>query len=103
MSEQTPGDGWHVIGHVAVDTGHIVISDPCQARNAANAWDDYGQAGFEGAIPVITADNWGPDHQAAVFTTTGIGDGYYDVHARFICGDVAEVRIVFIDLEMFGL
>lgn len=93
---------WKVIGHVAVDSGCIVISDPCQARNAANAWDAHTN-GDGRDFPVVTAGNWGPDHQAAVFTTTGIGDGYYDVEARYICGDVAEVRIVFIDLEEFGL
>jgi hypothetical protein len=104
MTQQIPEDGWHVIGHVAVDTGHIVISDPRNAHDAANAWDAHMEAlnaGGEWNPPRVITDGEGT--QVAVFATTGIGDGYYEVEARYICGDVAEVRIVFIDLEMFGL
>jgi hypothetical protein len=99
MTQQIAEDGWHVIGHVAVDTGHIVIADPCQAHDAADAWDAMVNGDGEWKFPVVTADNWGPGTQAAVFTPTGIGDGLYEVSARYICGDVAEVRIVFIDLD----
>ena len=63
-----------------------------------NSWDAHIN-GDGRDLAVITAGNWGPDTQAAVLATTGNGDGVYDVEARYIGDDVAEVRIVFIDLE----
>jgi hypothetical protein len=93
---------WHVIGRVAVDTGTIVITDPCNADGAADAWDGYVENGCNGDLPVVSIGSKNP-HQAAVFTETGFGDGYYGVEARYAADRVAELRIIFIGEDEEGL
>jgi len=31
---------WRTIGEVCVDSGHLIISDPCRAEEASNRWID---------------------------------------------------------------
>ena len=34
-------DDWKVIGHAGIDSGHLILVDPCNAREAATEWDEY--------------------------------------------------------------
>jgi hypothetical protein len=95
---------WQTIGEVCVDTGTIVICDPCQA-NETTEWcydgmdlqNDSGAAELndDGGIPI------------AVALTTGIGDGRYKVEARYVETDsifgkrIAEIRIKFLPHPYF--
>jgi hypothetical protein len=96
--------GWQVIGRVAVDSGHIVITDPCNAAEAARAWDAYAENPV-GEPPAVQSPP-GPDgnvNQLAVFAGTGFGDGYFEVEARYAGDRIAELRMVFIGEDEAGL
>jgi hypothetical protein len=108
-----PLNKWHKIGEVGVDAGLMMIGDPCYVSgdDPANAWISdwdklcseiwkeenqiYGQVACE--IP-FTRGHSG----AAVITSSGYGDGVYDVYAKFSDeGDwgirVKELKVVLIE------
>lgn len=82
---------YEFIGQVAVDTGTIIIADPCNAKDIT-------------VDTIIEAEEKGSTGQigefAGVFTSTGLGDGIYDVYALHtetpFGKRVAEVHIVFL-------
>jgi hypothetical protein len=82
--------GWQTIGHVAVDTGTIVIADPCQVDRAADIFSDYAATRCEGTLEDPR------DH--IVFSDTGFGDGLYAVEVlrHPDSGRTMELRIKFI-------
>ena len=100
---------WRTIGEVCVDSGSIVICDPCRADKASDWW----QGVATGEWPLgnykheaeLKGENGDP---LAVALHTGIGDGWYAVEARyeqhpFMGKRVAEIRIRFLphpQLEM---
>lgn len=86
---------WHVIGDVCIDSGTLVVCDPCHAAKVAE-WDLINEKTGDFA----TLDNE-YDRTVAVATTTGLGDGMYRVSARYedagdYKGCVAELRVVFL-------
>jgi hypothetical protein len=95
---------WRPIGEVCVDSGHLIISDPCQADEASDQWADSDVDLNECAKNGIRAWELTNDHDCpiAVVVQTGLGDGRYEVEARYeTVGDwgerCAEVRIKFLD------
>jgi hypothetical protein len=64
------------IGQVVVDSGTIVICDPCNGQLAAEAIDavDHSQQHFGFGPPVL---------ELGVILQTAVGDGTYDVYAEF--------------------
>jgi hypothetical protein len=90
---------WEQIGTVLVDTGCIMIGDPCRLVDL-----EYGEMFPEGAALHQQIEQPAHDGQpgdqiipAAVTLRTGIGDGYYPVMALIEDGTVTAVRIDFLD------
>ena len=99
---------WRTIGEVCVDSGHLIISDPCRAEKASNQWIDNDLDLNECAKNGIRDWELTNDHDCpvAVVVQTGLGDGIYKVEARYenlgAWGErVAEVRIKFLPHPYF--
>ena len=108
-----PLNEWVNIGTVGVDAGLMMIGDPCHSNGDEPAnpligdWDkfcDYVQK-KENQIHnnVACGIPFALGHDgAAVVTSTGYGDGVYDVYAKFIDEKdwgirINEVKVVFIE------
>lgn len=82
-------DGWHKIGHVGVDSGCLILTDPCYVMGQDWSKKDYEEK--------ICAPDWGLFKQVsnpnAVVFTSGFGDGVYDVFALVKANRVVEVKI----------
>lgn len=84
---------WETIGQVCVDTGTLVICDPCLLRDVL--WPNERKSPDEQhQLNILLAG--GKKLAAAAQTSTGLGDGFFDVEARKIDGMVAEIRIKFL-------
>src|SRR5262249_28601601 len=100
---------WRTIGEVCVDSGHLIISDPCRAGEASNRWIDSDLDLNECAKNGIrewelTNDR---DCPVAVVVQTGLGDGVYKVEARYETDPTfgkrcAEIKIKFLPHPAFG-
>lgn len=88
------GPSWLYAGSVGVDSGTVLLVDPCYARDAEQE-TAYRSADPYGEVPLSAA----PLH-TAVACQTGMGDGVYRCHVRLSeSGRVAELRVVFIEPE----
>jgi hypothetical protein len=74
------------IGEVSVDSGTVVIVDPCVANRVPNP--EQSVEPYSGQYGQLTPH--------MIFTSTGWGDGGYPVYAYIQDDCVAEVRIEFI-------
>ena len=99
----TDGNGlvWELVGTIGVDSGGIVITDPCYVKEMFLDWDKHCE----------DYSVWSDGHKkrtcqdpqkSMLFSSAGFGDGEYAVYARFFDeGDwdnrVAELRVVFIE------
>lgn len=92
--------GFTLVGRIGIDSGTLWIGDPCyvwsdSTRNEPTAavreigeWSDFAEK-LEG--PTTSFGIIG------VATSTGLGDGMYDVYAKIVDGLVHEVRVVFLE------
>ena len=103
------------IGSVSVDSGQIIIVDPCYLRDfESNEYErDIKQIGNfsysgscnttqtpESAGPLDHSDIFGHTFSAAVASSTGYGDGEYEVFATYTADDrIAKLEIIFIKGE----
>ena len=86
------GPGWMYAGSVGIDSGTVLLVDPCYAKNAQPE-TSYLSADPYGEVPLSRA----PLH-TAVACQTGIGDGIYPAYVRLAeSGRVAELRVVFLE------
>jgi hypothetical protein len=98
---------WRTIGEVCVDSGHLVICDPCRAQETSNRWadTDLNECAKNGVKAwELTNDDYYP---IAVAVQTGLGDGIYKVEARYETDPVfgkrcAEIRIKFLPHPEFN-
>jgi hypothetical protein len=100
---------WTLIGHCGVDSGHLVLVDPCyimpsDTRKLEDDQMDYGQLHKS----LFGKDGIGPESKELVFSgiagngvvfSSGIGDGNYPVYAKIVDDEtfgrrVAEVKVV---------
>lgn len=82
-----------LIGYCAVDSGQIMLVDPCHVIGDAYTDKHYGDT-----IDVTCDDEspWGPDLGGlAVSTETGVGDGRFPVYGTFDGPRIVSVEIVF--------
>jgi hypothetical protein len=102
---------WRTIGEVCVDSGTIVICDPCRGEEVSNQWIDNSRRLDlnECARNGIRTWELTNDHNCpvAVVAHTGLGDGIYKVEARYEnLGEwgerVAEIRIKFLPHPYFS-
>jgi len=81
-------DEWELVGRVPVDSGQVMITDPCYLEEFENdnysADDDNTEVTFSysGACRRTLADGAGQVTSLAVASSTGYGDGMYPVYAR---------------------
>lgn len=91
---------WQKVGRVGVDSGTLLVGDPCYFLQGKHS-ETFGKTwiGFcekispkvheEGAVQL--------GKHLAVLTTTGVGDGLYDVYVRRDAdGRVEAVKVVFL-------
>jgi hypothetical protein len=71
---------WKYIGAVGVDSGTLMIIDPCNARNFHS--DDYKKYIIRMKNSIQIPFENGINCRAVAFSS-GIGDGVYDVYAKF--------------------
>ena len=94
-------DGFKKIGTFGVDSGTVMIVDPCYVIGDDTAIPNKDWSGFvddhliKGGDLPNTVQIMG---SMAVVSSTGYGDGCYDVWAREVDGRIMELRIVFDDL-----
>jgi hypothetical protein len=92
-------DNWKQVGEIPVDTGTILIADPCHVIPDSD-WDDWhmeiSEAGLWKNETMMRANTGHVPH--TFVSTTGVGDGSYPVEARFTeDGRVAELRVRFLE------
>ena len=98
------------IGSIGIDSGQVLIGDPCYLRDFKN--DEYneeteqGNFSYSGACNTTTQAASGGvlygefGNEAAVVASTGYGDGLYDVFATYNDENrVAKLEIIFIEGE----
>jgi hypothetical protein len=81
---------WEIIGAIGVDSGTVMVGDPCYVVPDENwsAWcQEYKDKGGFDSRAVEMDDGY-------LAVTTPHGDGYYDVEARRNKhGQIVEIRI----------
>ena len=95
---------WISAGSVSVDSGQIMIVDPCYIGNEFDnnghydVWEPErykGQLNYQGVSAVSIAENYGQAAEA-VISSSGYGDGTYPVEVRLNEDNrVVELRISF--------
>lgn len=78
------------IGHVGVDSGQIMIVDPCYLdkwdSNEGQAWDlelNSGEFSYQGVSGITIEKTFGEvGLGSAVVSSSGYGDGFYPVYAE---------------------
>ena len=99
-----------LIGHCAVDSGQILLIDPCYLGEWKHG--EFNAEALEKFVPPAPANNYDEAcrvtikqeagavfNDLAVVTSSGFGDGYYLVYATFEGGRVKSVEIVFFGEE----
>jgi hypothetical protein len=93
-----------LVGHCGVDSGQIMIVDPCYVIDNKFSDEQYDEC----CQVTLSEDQAGAVmRNLAVVSTTGIGDGYYPVYATTDNIDgwgerVTELRIDFTDHVLLG-
>lgn len=79
---------WIKVGQVCVDTGTLLLCDPCQTEDAYSE----GMIDMEDTMQIRKEDR-----NSSVAVRTGWGDGFYNVEVRMDAqtGRVAELRVKF--------
>ena len=98
---------WIKIGDVGVDSGQLMIVDPCYLSDwegteylEEKVVDDsfsYNGCCRKGGKPSKNFNYENGNPGRAVVFNSGYGDGLYEVWARLEDGSIAEIRIVMID------
>ena len=98
-------DGIILAGHVGVDSGQIMIGDPCYIEdwdtNQNDEWNLEGKEGdysYHGASATTLAHNFGTlGMHSAVIMSSGYGDGLYPVYVK--TNDDGRVVMAIIDFN----
>ena len=115
MADNVVGKEWVLIGKVAVDSGQLMVCDPCYIEEqwikgttpGLGDGADHQQFSYAGACDKTNDPHLDTGiHQGgelcfkaghtgvAVVFPSGFGDGVYPVYGRLVDGRVVEVRIV---------
>ncbi len=97
-------DQWIFIGHVAVDSGRLLIIDPCNIDLISDA-ELHGICWDSGLAEIIRINTPEGKSGLAVTFDTGLGDGLYEVMGlvkkiRGLGLRIAEAKITFISDEL---
>jgi hypothetical protein len=117
MNDKQLLNGWHKIGSFGVDSGQVLITDPCYLHDwKAEEFDDNKikemqasgkyEYSYNGACAQTLNDKNGGRGAGpigigcdGVVSCTGFGDGCYPVYARYVNGRVMEISIKFSEEE----
>ena len=100
-----------LIGQVAVDSGQLLISDPCYIGPKWDVDEDYNPAKPDenGSYPMTyngccgatnSEDGYGQIEKWSLAFASGLGDGVYDVYGTFVNTKDMGRRIAKIEIEM---
>lgn len=98
----TEKNGWVLVGHCAVDSGQLMVCDPCYIKShwEANHFtsptdEDKNDFSYDGAC-VTTLRHTAGELAGGVgcVTSTTHGDGRYPVYVRYEFGSPMELRIM---------
>lgn len=100
-----------LIGQVAVDSGQLMISDPCYIGPKWDVDEEYDPAEPDenGSYPMTyngccgatnSEEGYGQIEKWSLAFTSGLGDGVYDVYATFVNTKNLGRRIAKIEIEM---
>lgn len=98
---------WIKIGEIGVDAGLCWIGDPCyilgdDATHRFETWDEFLKELGNERGPTAKQFHYKMGHPGlGVCVSTGLGDGHYDVYAKFVDLEdwgrrIAEIKVVFI-------
>lgn len=96
---------WEKIGEASVDSGQILITDPCYIKkdfeNEFNDSKKDDKLNYNGCCHVTLGKNKGGEVRhgiagTSVCVSSGFGDGCYEVFVKRKNGRIAEARIVFL-------
>ena len=102
MSDQSNLDDptWKLLGHAAVDSGQLLVTDPCYIRDGFAGdvdvrFDVPGEYSYSGCCSTTTDGSVGGElgDQTGVVFCSGFGDGTYPVYAHVVAGRVLGVTI----------
>lgn len=99
--------GWKEIGEFSVDSGQLLLVDPCYLNEWVDDGDDvdfnkFGEFSYDGACSETSSEKgYGQlGGLNALVVSTGYGDGVYPVYAKKNeDGRISEIKIVFIEDE----
>lgn len=104
MSTKTNRNGWYEIGQVGVDSGQLILGDPCYFSDwTANNFNHKegrtptNEFSYDGACSVTCYDPKMAGELGrglAVVTSTTYGDGSYKVYIRYEDGVPHEMRVM---------
>lgn len=103
MEKNSNSENWITIGKVAVDSGTLMISDPCYIVGKEWSEEDYEKYIVNGMTEKYISIPFGQGHDGkAVIFESGFGDGVYEVKALIknfgnFGKRVKEIRIVLIE------
>ena len=91
MSIFETDEGWKQVGKIPVDSGQVMITDPCYLGDFENdnyssdQWDSEAEIEFSysGACRRTIKDGVGQVTFLAVASSTAYGDGMYPVYAKY--------------------
>lgn len=96
---------WVKVGTVGVDSGQIMIGDPCYIGNNFDDLDSEAKenrrllrysSAAKASMSAKQCGMFGQSEGGAFAASTGYGDGEYEVFAKYIGLCIAEIKIVFI-------
>lgn len=95
-----------LIGHVDVDSGQVLIVDPCYLEDFDNETeymgddtDIAGAFGYSGVSSLTVKHSYGQVEHGAVASSTAYGDGSYPVYAEVERGVVKRLVVDFMQEE----
>lgn len=103
-TKNAASNGWQRAGSVAVDSGQMMLCDPCYIKSDFESDVDAKPGmNYAGACKTTLSGrgfgNFGPGkfREAAFVCGSGYGDGVYPVEVRVENGRVVELRVRFTD------
>lgn len=100
-------EGWTLVGHCAVDSGQLMVTDPCYISShwesnefTSTTDEDKNDFSYDGACVTSlrhTAGELGNTFRSrhlGVVTSTAGGDGVFPVYVRFERGNAMELRVM---------